>query len=403
MRLALPTILCAGLLTLLLVPLASAQGWDEALMIEYKSFQYTGDTVFAYAYSDLYYPWAYCPANQDDCWNAYSSYASVYISKNGQWQAFGESLSYNTYSEAYRFVSYPDSGDWALEAEHEVDVEWEDWYYQLWYYPAYDWLFDIQYDWLTIYPQPTVSISSASIPDDRITVELAPSGIWGTLMVQLFGGTTHTVYQSTEAGGTHNISFNIPNLPNSEFTGIQATWWAEGQSPSATYSYHFKVLGDYTHSQYNSPDEQRCSGTAQQFTYVTNMTCLAIDCGAATTQNANGRSQWLSEVNENGSGLHTTLGIVSRESQCTARAPYRNTGQPCPSCGGTLTPYQGVARNASNQDLPCNATVYVHGVGLRTVKDTGGGLVLTQLDHYIGVSGCDEASNYPPSKTIRLY
>ena len=174
-------------------------------------------------------------------------------------------------------------------------------------------------------------------------------------------------------------------------------------SASDVLWYHFKVLGNYNHTQYNSPNESGCTGSQQPFTYVTNMTCLQINCGTAQTSSNMAKSSWLTEVNENGSGFHSLLGMMGLEVQCTAKAPYRRTGQPCPACGGSLSANVHVARNAGNPDLPCNSTVYIDGVGVRTVKDAGGGLAMDQLDHYIGVTGCNQAGTFGRRKTIRLY
>ena len=230
MRLALRTILCAGLLTLLLVPLASAQGWDYAEMITYNTLMQAGTTVYAYAYSDLYHPdpWASCPANQDDCWNGYSSDTSLYLTKNGQQQAFREDVWYGGYSEVWTSV-YVDAGEWALETEHDVDVEWEDWYYQLWYYPAYDWLHYIRHEWLTINPE--ITISSSQGVDDGGTGYF---NVWAQV------GTPTSYLWSFEAtsgavGNDPNVNFSSPyDTP----TLTDARWYAypNGECTAQWYS-----------------------------------------------------------------------------------------------------------------------------------------------------------------------
>ncbi|MFZ5898447.1 MAG: hypothetical protein ACOYU7_04635 [Bacillota bacterium] len=61
-----------------------------------------------------------------------------------------------------------------------------------------------------------------------------------------------------------------------------------------------------------------------------------------------------------------------------------------------------MARNPGNLDLPCGAAVYVYGLGVRTVQDSGGGGT-AWLDHFAGESGCNEPSPLGVRKTIRLF
>jgi len=135
------------------------------------------------------------------------------------------------------------------------------------------------------------------------------------------------------------------------------------------------------------------------------MACLAIDCQTASTSTAEAKPQWLSEVEENGSGLSETQGVVSREWFCSGpERRVRRVSQPCAACTGmALQPYATVAvKNTDEQTIPCGATLYVHGVGTRTVVDLGN-LAENQLDHYIGFTGCNQASSYGTRKVIRLY
>lgn len=255
-------------------------------------------------------------------------------------------------------------------------------------------------------PPPTVSITSASIPDDRITVALAPQGSSGTLTVQVRGGAyEHRVYQGTRSGGTHNISFDIPNLPGvREYTVVEAIWVVGAQTGSATYSYHFKVLGDYNNTRYNTPTESFCSGNPINISRVSGTCAAAENCDFATVQ---GKSGWWSEVYENGSGVSETpsIGVVSREWGCAGPHPkMRSVSAPCPQCSGqTLSVGNTVARNASNSNVPCGATLYVHQVGTVTVVDAGD-LALNQLDHYVGFGGCNRVGgSIGVRKVIRLF
>jgi len=247
-----------------------------------------------------------------------------------------------------------------------------------------------------------VDVTAASIPQDRITVVLEPAGVSGTLVVEVRGATAHTVFTGTRSGGTHQISFGIPSLPNGqEFTEVKATWNVGSASAADTFPYHFRVLGDYNHTKYNTPNEAFCTGPSSAFAYTSGG--CGGDPGCSNTWDATRKDQWFSELWENGSGYHASLGFMSREWVCST-APARQVPSPCPQCGGVLSPNQHVAVKPGHPFLNCGDTVYVHGIGTRTVKDKGGGLAEAQLDHYIGTSGCNRyGGSYGNHKTIKLY
>jgi hypothetical protein len=252
----------------------------------------------------------------------------------------------------------------------------------------------------------SVAIASASIPGNSISLALTPSGVSGTLIVQLVGGGTHTLYNGAMSGGSQTIGFDIPNLPTGEFTGIQAAWTAGEQTVSSDpFSYYFKVLGDYNNTRYNTPTESYCTGSPVDVSYVSGTCAAADNCSFLPYQ---GKSGWWSEVYENGSGLSETPGIgaVSWEWFCTgAERRTRRVAAPCPQCAGQqLGVGTTVARNVNSSDLPCGAKLYVHGVGTVTVADAGGGLALNQLDHYAGFGGCNRVGgSIGVRKVIRLF
>ena len=64
---------------------------------------------------------------------------------------------------------------------------------------------------------------------------------------------------------------------------------------------------------------------------------------------------------------------------------------------------QSVATSREHTDLGCGDNVYVVGVGKRKVRDVGGGVSSTQLDHYIGRTPCNAAETLDPAKTIKLF
>jgi hypothetical protein len=282
---------------------------------------------------------------------------------------------------------------------------------ELWYPPYYEEYEDYFWegDWT---PGPGVRVDSADIPSDNVTVTLWPCGGNGPLTVQFErdGGVTHQIFQGDREGGSHSFSFDIQNLPNGqEFTRVRATWQPNSVPPeSDTLDYHFKVLGDYNNTQYNTPTESFCSSG-------TNVTLQATGPGTCTSvancnfTNPQARSQFWNEVAENGGGLSQTIGVVSLEWYCCARPDQqqcvRRVDAPCAACSGmTLVPGSSVAVMSLGGDTPCGATLYVDGVGVANVADRGGGLGDTQLDHYIGFGGCNRYGGaIGTRKVIRLY
>ena len=257
---------------------------------------------------------------------------------------------------------------------------------------------------------PQVEIISADVTTNQIKVKLSPSGLSGNFTLKLANPNTHTLLNAvTRVSGTHTETFNIPGLPTGEYKQVQVIWKPEGVVTSAVHNYHIEVLGTYRHTKYNTPTESFCSdNTTGQFKYNDNNNCGGITCGTVDWTSETGKSKWLGEVEENGSGKHSRAGILSKEWICSEPPPItgrrmRKVPAPCPSCGGTLRVGESVARNAKNKKLPCGTKVYVHGVGIVKVQDAGGRLATNQLDHYIGTSGCNKyGGSHGYRKTIKL-
>ena len=252
-------------------------------------------------------------------------------------------------------------------------------------------------------PQPpTVAVLSASIPDDRIRVVLAPEGVYGTLTVELLGGTNYTVFQGGRSGGTYDISFNIPNLPAGEFTQVRATWAVDG-APDATREYHFRVMGSYRHTQYNTPAEGNCIGAPSSVT-VYNNSCAA-------TPNASMKSGFIDRVlnlmSGTGSGHSLDYGDVRQEFYCTPR-PYP-TARRDQTISGSMGPVNDstVAVHSSSPMHEPGAQIYIHGVGVKTVTDTCGVACqgVNRIDHYTTNTACSGITDLlpEPAMTIRLY
>lgn len=153
----------------------------------------------------------------------------------------------------------------------------------------------------------SVTINSADVTQDAITVTLAGSTLAGTLVIKLVGNPSQTVYNSSASNGKASYSFNLGSLPAQEFTGISATWSPSGAVASATYTYHIRVLGITTLTQYNTPAENQCTG-AQQADTVYNNSCVVTNASLVSgfifrvTNPAGGT----------GSGQSNKFGSVSR-------------------------------------------------------------------------------------------
>ena len=253
-------------------------------------------------------------------------------------------------------------------------------------------------------PTPTVSVDSTDVVSDEIVVSLQPTGVSGTLVVSLVGSPAHTASTSTLAGGTHTISFGIGSVPTGNYTGVRATWTVGTNAPSDTRAYSFRVLGNYRHSQYNTPSEASCTGTPQS-SYVTNNQCTFT----STTL----KSDFVSQVNQNGSGYSTNHGTVAPENWCLdpdndeAEIPddaeersFRSGHTVVGSCGAVGNATVAVA--PGHDHLSCGDSVYIVGVGVKTVTDRCPGCTSEQLDNYTTNTACHRILDLGTYKTIKL-
>ncbi len=265
-----------------------------------------------------------------------------------------------------------------------------------------------------------VEIISADVTTNQIKVKLSPSGLSGNFTLKLTDPNSHTLLNAvTRVSGTHTESFNNSSLPNGEYKKVQASWTANDATVSAVRNYHIKVLGTYSHTRYNSPIEAQCSGSStRQFQYNDDGDCAGISCGTVTWTLDTAKPLWVTEVGENGSGVHSQAGLLSQEWYCPEPSLQgggdptgvimRKVSQPCGSCSRrTLVAHKTVAINVENMQLSCGDKVWVHGLnngakGVVTVVDSGD-LSLTQLDHYYGKTACNNAPSIGNAKTIKLF
>lgn len=133
------------------------------------------------------------------------------------------------------------------------------------------------------------------------------------------------------------------------------------------------------------------------FTYDSG-NCSAVTCSSSS---GSGKSDFITQLNENGSGLSQTLSFLSIEYKCAVN--YRQVPGPCPYCGGSLIGGSSLAVSANNQDnLTCGNKVFVYQIGTGIVSDHGGGLTANQIDHYEGTGACTANIGTPVSQPAFL-
>jgi hypothetical protein len=191
-------------------------------------------------------------------------------------------------------------------------------------------------------------------------------------------------------------------LPAAEFTQVKATWDVDG-TPQDTYQYHFKVMGAYRHTQYNTPDEHGCTGSSIPVN-VYNDSCVL-------TPNATMKSGFadrvLNGMSGTGSGYPINYGVVKQEFYCqpnpypSARRDQTVTGSMGPVNNST------VAVHTLSGMHDANAQLYIHGVGVKTVTDTCGVACqgVNKIDHYTTNTACSGIGDLlpAPAMVIRLY
>lgn len=251
-----------------------------------------------------------------------------------------------------------------------------------------------------------VEITDADVTQDNIHVNLTPSGLSGTLKLELTGpGSSHTIREVTRSSGNYGETFDIPNLATGEYTEVKAIWTVGGSSCFNEYSYHIRVLGIYRHSQYNIPAESQCAGGPTS-AYVTDS-----DCNFTSTSF---RSQFFSQVNLNGSGISINHGNIGREFFCLTdpNAPADASGRSfragvtfngaCFSGTGSLN-NTTVAVLPDHPYLNCGERIYIHNVGTKNITDFCPGCATNQLDNFSTDKACSGINDIGNFMTIKLF
>lgn len=255
---------------------------------------------------------------------------------------------------------------------------------------------------------PSVKISGVDLLKQRLHLDLQPVVEGGVLEIEAVGPVTSAAFSATlQFSGPRTEPLDLFRLPVAQFSRFRATWTVGGVTVSDEFQSPFKVLGDYFHSRYNIPDETDCGGVPEGFCHTTG-DCIVTQC--QWNSGAFGRSEWLSEVQENGAGLSSQLGFVGLEFFCNRPAGCQvglrdliGEENACPACRNRgLRAGETVAVRPDHPDLDCGDQVLVEGLGLLEVTDKGNLPSFQQLDHFAGVSGCNVPVSIGNRVTIRL-
>ena len=270
---------------------------------------------------------------------------------------------------------------------------------------------------------PSVSIQSASIPRNRISVTLAGPGCTGDLEVRITGNQrTHNVMTVARAGPrTHTIDFGRDLIPEGQYDEVEATWSIRaGLTPDDEYPYPFSALGGYTHSQYTKPNQA----------HPTCATGDSSDVFVTEERSSNGR--WVTncfddedeytattfpetfrlEAKENGNGRSTAFGDIQLDWVCPYETPrpdaaafgyvFRDINTIQPACTGGGLGSSTVAVSSLNPDLSCGDTIFVSGIGTKTVTDHCPICGTTKIDHYTADGRCSGILHLGTQRTFRL-
>src|SRR5262249_771414 len=141
-------------------------------------------------------------------------------------------------------------------------------------------------------------------------------------------------------------------------------WTVNGVDTAATMPYHFKVLGTYRQTQYNTPAESTCTGTATPVTVYTSA------CSASAGSMVTGFVFRLTAVNTRTGSCHSlNYHDVQIEAFCSKEP---NSFRRDATIRGTLGSLDNstVVACSSDTDLYVAGTrVFLRGIGIKTVTD----------------------------------
>lgn len=255
----------------------------------------------------------------------------------------------------------------------------------------------------------SVSITSASLTSDQVTVALdAPAGVSGTLTVTWSGPSGNTDIANTNEGvGTYNFNPSLTGLVAGQYSGISATWL----SITGQYTYNFYVLGNYLHTQYNTPAESQCTGGSS----TAYLTAGPSACPWSTVSLV---TQFITQAWTNGSGASNNYGLIQEYLAGCSSPPggsnnyFRTVSQVAPGCSApnNFLGNDSVAVDifSSGHPLSCGDQVLIVGLGsgsgtVKTATDSCPACTsIAKIDDYTTSSACSNISSLGTFATIRI-
>jgi len=210
------------------------------------------------------------------------------------------------------------------------------------------------------------------------------------------------ITNGTLGPNTYNFSFGLNSIPIGEYTTITATWTVNGANATAAFGYHFKVMGTYAQTQYNTPAESSCGGSAEAVT-IDDSSCASF----ASTLLSNFVFRVSDQTTGTGSGYSNHYHVVKPEVYCThgySTTTFRENSTLVGALGGLLN--NSTVAACSTSELAVNGTrVFIVGEGVKTVTDLCPACCkdTTHLDNYSTSTVCSGLGTLPGALTIRLY
>lgn len=259
-----------------------------------------------------------------------------------------------------------------------------------------------------------VQILSVNLCGNSIVTKLSgpPSNIGVFELVAVLDsgpGSDVFIVTGNRSPGTYTDSFPLGSFQEGgKYSSIMATYWCGGVGYTHTFSYIFKCLGTYRHSQYNTPDESNT--TCQTGGGTTNVCFTTSNCA---WESGSLYSTFKAKVDLNGSGKSISKGNIQPEGFCTNRpqmcqglSAYRKNVTITPACSGAALNNTTVARKPNHPDLGCGRKVCIVrpalGNVVKTVTDLCPGCVTKQLDNYTTDGRCSGIVDYGDYITFKV-
>lgn len=248
-------------------------------------------------------------------------------------------------------------------------------------------------------PDVTLQITNATIVDNVVVIHAGGAGFSGRMVVTAIrDGSQQTILSDENRGtGDHYISFMRDSLPVGTYNAVEATWYANGMQLHTARTVAFRVLGDYRHSQYNTPAESTCNGSKVDCTIATD----TKTCGTYTGRLKTG---FIGRLDLNGSGLSESYGLLQISGSCSDTSDYTQihvlNGASGPVNDSTVAAnpnHPHLSYRNNDQVMIINAPNW-----FKTITDRCPACVEAQLDNYTTNGACYGDGDVGNFRTIRL-